>query len=108
MSPIDAAAVTLGSAIFGEDGGKQVRVGPLGIELAPSGVVPIMPVALAPPIVTALAAVATYIAALTAALAANPALYPGFAAAMAAPGATVATALGLVAAATPSTLVKAV
>lgn len=47
LSPLDAAAVALGAAIFGEDGGKQMRVGPLGIELSTAGVTPISPVALA-------------------------------------------------------------
>jgi hypothetical protein len=66
-----------------------------------------MPLALAPPVITAFAAIATYVAALTTALAANPVTYSAFATAMAAPGAALATALGLVAAATPSTIVRA-
>jgi hypothetical protein len=76
--------------------GEQAALVVLGVPLGAQ------PIALAPPVVTALAAVATYIAALTANLAANPVLYSAFAATMAAPGAAVATALGLVAGAVPS------
>ncbi len=105
LDPTDAIEVASGAMIIGEDGGDQILIGGLlpGIRC---GKLAVMPVALAPPLVTALAAVAAYIAALTAALVANPAVYAGFAAAMAAPGATVATALGLVATAVPSTLTK--
>jgi Phage protein Gp138 N-terminal domain len=49
LSPLDAAAVTNGQAVFGQDGGKQMRVGPTGIELAPAGVTPVSPVALSDP-----------------------------------------------------------
>jgi hypothetical protein len=48
MSPLDGAASAT-QAVFGEDGGNQVRVGPTGIELAPAGVTPISPVALSVP-----------------------------------------------------------
>lgn len=65
------------------------------------------PIAYAAPVVSAFAAVATYVAALTAALAANPTTYTPFAAAMAAPGAALATALSLVAGATPTILTRA-
>lgn len=63
-NPVDAAAVALGQAIFGEDGGKQLRVGPTGIELAPAGVTPVSPVALAVPLMT-------YVTAATAAVTAG-------------------------------------
>ena len=108
ISPVDAAASAGGAAILGEIGGAQLRFGPLGIEFAPSGVTPIAPVALAPAVLTAFAALATYVAALTSALVANPVAYSGFATAMAAPGATLATALGGLSGTVPSTLVKSV
>lgn len=66
LSPTDAIHAAL-QAIFGEDGGKQVRIGPTGIEFAPSGVTPVSPVALAAPLVTALTALATQLTALAAA-----------------------------------------
>lgn len=66
-----------------------------------------LPIALAPPTIGGFAAIATYIAALTSALAANPSSYTPFAAAMAAPGATVAGALAGLAATVPSLTTKA-
>lgn len=66
-----------------------------------------LPIALAPPTIGGFAAIATYIAALTSALAANPSSYTPFAAAMAAPGAAVAAALGGLAATVPSLTTKA-
>lgn len=98
---LDPAA---GKVIIGLDGSPaQIRISPTEIDLGSTAV---QPVALAPSVVTALTAIATYVAALTAALAANPTLYPPFAAAMAAPGATLAAALASVGTTIPATLVK--
>lgn len=80
----------------------SVRIGELAPVVCFGPTLGALPIALGPPVVTAFAALATYVAALTAALVANPVLYTGFAAAMAAPGAALATALGLVGAAVPS------
>jgi len=66
-SPLDGAAAAL-QAIFGQDGGKQVRVGPTGIEFAPAGVTPISPVALAVPTDAALATIIPAINAIIASL----------------------------------------
>jgi hypothetical protein len=106
-SPIDAAAVALGQAIFGEDGGKQLRVGPTGIELAPAGVTPIMPIALAPPIVAFMSAVAAWIAAASPRIAdiPTPLTAPEIAALSTAAG-TVASTASTAATGTPSTLVR--
>ncbi len=94
-----------GKMVLGQDGTAQVnviKIGPGGIEIGGPVTVPL---AQAPPVITAFGALATYAAALTTALA-TQATYALFQAAMVAPGATLATAMGLVAAATPTTIVK--
>lgn len=48
-SPIDAVAVAGGAAIFGQDGGKQVRVSSTGVEISQAGAPAVSPVALAIP-----------------------------------------------------------
>lgn len=89
----------------------QIDGSPLAISFGGSaasiemGPVP-LPLARALPTVTAFGAIATYIAAVTAAATANPASYTPFAAAIIGPGGTVATALGLVGAAVPTTVVS--
>lgn len=104
LSAADAVEVAAGALIVGEDGGNQILVGGTvpGIRMGKAAV---SPVALAPPVISALGAINTYIAALTAALAAN-ATYTLFQTAMVAPGATVATALAAVSTTVPSTLTK--
>jgi hypothetical protein len=67
MSAIDGAAAAL-QMIIGQDGGSQLRIGPTGIELAPSGVTPAMPLALAPPLVSYLALVQASLVAIQATL----------------------------------------
>lgn len=84
MSPLDALAA-MSQAIFGKDGGTQVRVGSTGIEFAPAGVTPISPLALSVPTdagiagaITAINAMGVLLTALIASLSTHTHLYaPG-------------------------------
>lgn len=122
LNPVDAAHIEQDQAVFGEDGGNHVRVGPTGVELAPAGVTPIAPVALSPATVAALEALATAIGAVQAevmAIAANPALgiiTPAVSNAVAqgiistgvtAVGTTLSGAMSTASTAIPSTIAKA-
>lgn len=52
LNPLDVAHLLAGQGIFGVAGGKQVRAGSTGIEIAPAGVTPVSPIALATPLLT--------------------------------------------------------
>lgn len=100
----DANPLYAGMLVLGKDGDptQSIRIGPSGIEVG--GALP-MPLAMGPGTATVVAAIGAWIAACTAALAANPD-YTTFKAAMVAPGATVATAIGAAATAIPATISK--
>ncbi len=104
LSPLDVVEILSGAMLIGEDGGDQIIIGGTvpGVRV---GKLAVQPVALAPPVITAIAALATWCAALQAALLVGG-LTPVVGAAMVTPTATLATAMALVAAAVPSTLTK--
>ncbi len=97
-----------GHLVLGKDGDptQSIRIGPAGIEIG--GLAPI-PLAIGPAVATGLAAIATYLAALTLAITNNPTNFPSGAvkdADLITFGGTVATALGTAVAATPATISK--
>lgn len=99
-----ASPLTAGKLAIGQDGNPAttIRVDATSVELG--GLLPV-PLAIGPTTATALTAIATYVAALTAALAGN-ATYTLFQAAMVAPGAALAAALAAVIPTVPATITK--